>query len=75
MDGEPERRLQDLFLFHPHPEGQEQARHMTRELSRELHAAALHEQVHDREVEGSTPRRRHRLGACADEVDAMPLAP
>jgi hypothetical protein len=75
VNGEPERRLQDLLLLHPHPERQEQARHMTRELPRQLHTSALHEEVDDGEVEGGAARRRHRLGPGTGKVDAMALAP
>jgi len=75
MDGESEGRLQDLLLLHAHPEGEQQARDVARQVARQLDAATVDEQIDDREIEVVTAHRRHRLGACAHEVDPMPLAP
>jgi hypothetical protein len=74
MHGEPERRLQDLFLLHPHPEGEHHTRHVARDLSRELHTAAGREQVDHREVERAAAGRRHGLPARPADVHAGPLA-
>ena len=71
MDGESQGRLQDLLLLQAHAEGQEQSRHVSREVARELHAPAVDEQVDDREIEVVPPRRRHGLGAAAGTRDPL----
>jgi hypothetical protein len=72
---EAERSLQDVLLLHPHSEGEKQARHQARKLTRQLYPAPVDEDVDDGQIERLPPSRRQRLRAGAGEVDAVTLAP
>jgi hypothetical protein len=75
MNGKPERRLQDLLLLQAHAEGEQQARNQPRQIPRELDAAAVHEEIHDGQVEVLAASRGQGLRARYGHVHAVSLAP
>jgi len=75
MHGEPERGLEHIFLPHPHPEGQDQPRDVTRELAGELHAPAFDEEIDDGEVELVAARGGQGGCARAHHLHAVTLTP
>jgi hypothetical protein len=73
MHRKPEGGLEHLLLPHPHAEREDQPRDVTRQLARQLHAAAFDEEVDDRELELVPARGGERGCARAHHLDAMSL--
>lgn len=74
MHGESERRLQHLLLLETHPEAQHDARNEARELTGQLDASPLHEEIDDRPVELLPARRRQGLRPGPADVHAAALS-
>jgi hypothetical protein len=75
MHRKSERGLEHVLLPHAHAEGEQQPRHVTRKISRQLDASAFDEEIDDGEIEAMAAGGGEGLGARAHHLHAMTLAP